>query len=71
VPRPAPRRDRPHARLSRNGHLQLTLFETIEHPFVETLRSLTLDEVNPEDALRLLKDWQDEFAVAEAPSIPT
>jgi DNA mismatch repair protein MutS len=72
APRPAARRiDRPHARSPRNGHLQLTLFETAEHPVLERMRLLDLDKLNAEEALRLMTAWQEELFDVESPSVPS
>ena len=41
----APRTDRPHRRPSRNGHLQLTLFETADHPVIDALSSVDVADL--------------------------
>ncbi|MEN1680928.1 MAG: DNA mismatch repair protein MutS [Planctomycetota bacterium] len=41
------------------GSLQLTLFETADHPVVEELRTLDLNNLTPLDAHRLLAEWRE------------
>jgi len=47
-----------HRRGKRAGDLQLTLFAAAEHPLLDEIRKIELDELRPIDALRLLGDWQ-------------
>jgi DNA mismatch repair protein MutS len=46
----------------RTGDLQLTLFAPYEHPLLERLRSLDLNDTTPLAALQMLQDWQRELA---------
>lgn len=46
----------------RAGDLQLTLFGPIEHPLLDELRELNLDELTPLAALSKLQSWQDELS---------
>ncbi len=62
------RRDRAHGRPSRNGRSQLTLFETAEHPLIDAIRSVDLDALTPEDALRLVEVWQEQLIDETAPA---
>jgi DNA mismatch repair protein MutS len=45
----------------RKGDLQLTLFAAYDHPLIEKLRALKLDELTPLEALRILSEWQQEL----------
>jgi DNA mismatch repair protein MutS len=47
-----------HQSKRRSGDLQLTLFAPQEHPLLDQLRALELDNLTPLDALRLLQEWQ-------------
>ena len=49
----------------RVGRMQLTLFAPIEHPLMEQLRTLDLNDLTPLAALQLLEQWQQQLA-AEA-----
>jgi DNA mismatch repair protein MutS len=55
--------------VARRGDLQLTLFGPAEHPLVDDLRQLDLDNLTPLEALSRLKQWQDDLA-AEAGAKP-
>ncbi len=56
---------------AKNGSLQLTLFETVEHPLLEVIRQVELDDTSPRDALGLLRDWQEQLAAeSAAPATP-
>ena len=57
----AHRIDRPQRSASGNGHMQLTLFETADHPLLDELRAIELDSTTPMDALRLLQQWQEQW----------
>ncbi len=47
---------------SKNGHhLQMTLFETMDHPLLETIRAMDLNNTTPLDALRLVQEWQEQL----------
>ena len=41
-----------------NGELQLTLFAPQEHPVLDRIRELELDNTTPLEAMRLLQEWQ-------------
>ncbi|MEN0112154.1 MAG: DNA mismatch repair protein MutS, partial [Planctomycetota bacterium] len=41
-----------------DGGIQMTLFETAEHPIVEELRGLDLDRMAPLDAFERLREWR-------------
>lgn len=45
----------------RIGDLQLTLFAAPEHPLVEKLRGLDLNQLTPLAAMQLLEEWQHEI----------
>jgi DNA mismatch repair protein MutS len=45
-------------RKSRKGDLQLTLFAAPEHPVVDELRRLDVNNLSPLDALRRLAELQ-------------
>ncbi|MGL4513297.1 MAG: DNA mismatch repair protein MutS [Lacipirellulaceae bacterium] len=42
--------------------LQLTLFETRDHPLVDELRALDVDDLSPRAALELLQKWRERVA---------
>jgi DNA mismatch repair protein MutS len=50
-------------RPTRGGDLQLTLFAPQEHPLLDRIRALELNNLTPLEALRLLQEWQ--VALAE------
>ena len=52
---------RPRDRRPRT-HIQLTLFEAGEHPLLDQIRALDLNELTPLEALTRIKSWQDELA---------
>ncbi len=45
----------------RAGELQLQLFDSYEHPVMEKLRRLSVDEMTPMQALLLLREWQESL----------
>ena len=49
------------ARRRKTGELQLTLFAAAEHPLLDEIRDLKVDELSPLDALLKLKQWQQEL----------
>ncbi len=53
------------SRKAKRAEIQMTLFSPIDHPVVEALRELNLDETTPLAALQWLKQWQERL-VAEA-----
>lgn len=46
------------AQKSKDSSLQLTLFETAEHPVVSEIRDLDLDSMTPLEALQRLSEWR-------------
>ena len=56
----ARRPERPRA-----GDIQLTLFGPADHPLLDDVRSVDLDQTTPLEALQLVKRWQESLA-AEA-----
>ena len=46
------------AKQRRSGDLQLTLFAPQEHPLLDRIRALELNNTTPLEALRLLQEWQ-------------
>ena len=40
--------------------LQLTLFETGEHPLIEEIRRTDLDSMTPLEALQKLNEWREQ-----------
>jgi len=55
-------RRKPKLRATIDGALQLTLFEPAEHPVADKLRQVNLDGTTPLEALRILKEFQEELA---------
>jgi DNA mismatch repair protein MutS len=49
------------ARRKPPGELQLTLFGAAEHPLLDEIRELSVDELTPIDALLQIKRWQEEL----------
>lgn len=49
---------RQSAKPSAGSGMQLTLFETAEHPLLEELRSLDVDRTTPMEAFELLQAWR-------------
>ncbi|MGE0538343.1 MAG: DNA mismatch repair protein MutS [Pirellulales bacterium] len=45
----------------RVGEMQLTLFGFAEHPLLERVRKLDIDDTSPKEALRLISEWQQEL----------
>jgi DNA mismatch repair protein MutS len=43
------------------GDIQLTLFAPFEHPLLDTIRSLDVNQLTPLEALQKLQQWQDEL----------
>ena len=50
-----------HKERGRVGQMQLTLFGFADHPLLDRLRQLDVDETAPKEALRLLAEWQSEL----------
>ncbi len=55
-------RRKPKLRATVDGALQLTLFEPAEHPLADKLRQVDLNGTTPLEALRMLKEFQEELA---------
>ena len=53
------------AKKPQTTRLQLTLFGAAEHPLVDELRRLDLDNVTPLQAFQLLGQWQEKLAKEE------
>jgi DNA mismatch repair protein MutS len=48
---------------SKNGQrLQMTLFETMDHSLLETIRGIDLNDTTPLEALQLIQEWQSQLA---------
>ena len=63
------RRAERHASL--NGHhLQMTLFETVDHPLVEEIRQTDLNSLTPLEVQRLVGDWQEQLAKSQTAGRP-
>jgi DNA mismatch repair protein MutS len=45
----------------RSGDLQLTLFGMVEHPLLDEIRRLDLNQKTPLEALQLIQRWQQEL----------
>lgn len=43
---------------SHNGAMQMTLFETVEHPVMEEIRQTDVDNMTPLEALQQLSEWR-------------
>ena len=60
------RQDHVAPRASRNGHaLQLTLFEQTNHPLLEEIRTVDVNQLTPMEALMRLQAWQEKLADTE------
>jgi DNA mismatch repair protein MutS len=71
----APRESIAAPRLSTNGHgdrpathWQLTLFGFEEHPLLEEIRAADLGRMEPDDALVLMRKWQQQLTSDMAPA---
>jgi DNA mismatch repair protein MutS len=49
----------------RGGDIQLTLFGTVEHPVMDEIRRLDLDQLSPMQAFQCLQQWQEQLAAEE------
>ena len=47
------------SRTSTNQELQLTLFNPVEHPLLDTIRDTEINELTPLEALQLFQSWKD------------
>lgn len=45
----------------KNRNLQLTLFNPVEHPLLDTIRATEINELTPLQALQLLQSWKDQL----------
>jgi DNA mismatch repair protein MutS len=50
------------AALTNGQHLQMTLFETVDHPLLEVIRQTDLNALSPLEAHRLVEQWQELLA---------
>jgi DNA mismatch repair protein MutS len=41
---------------------QLTLFNPVEHPLLDTIRDTEINELTPLQALQLLQSWKDQLS---------
>jgi len=46
----------------RSGEIQLTLFGPAEHPLLDDVRGVDLNQTTPLEALELIKRWQDSLS---------
>jgi DNA mismatch repair protein MutS len=51
-----------HGRSGRRAGVQLTLFSPIDHPLLDDVRRLDLNNITPLAALQLVKQWQETLA---------
>ena len=63
---PRPASNGHHGRPS--SHWQMTLFGVEEHPLLDEIRAADLDGLEPDDALELVRDWQQRLASELAPA---
>jgi len=54
----------------RAGDMQLTLFAAAEHPLIDEIRQLNVDEITPLEALRLVNRWQATLVNGQPPEKP-
>jgi DNA mismatch repair protein MutS len=50
----------------RTGDLQLTLFGPADHPLLDDVRSVDLDQTTPLEALQLIQRWQESLAAEKS-----
>jgi DNA mismatch repair protein MutS len=50
----------------RGSPLQLTLFSPIDHPLLEDIRQVDLDQTTPLAALQLIRQWQETLQEEKA-----
>jgi len=53
---------------SRRQEIQLTLFAPPEHPLLDEIRQLDLNEITPLEALRRIAEWQSELLQGRKPA---
>jgi DNA mismatch repair protein MutS len=46
---------------SRAAPLQMTLFQYADHPLLDEIRQLDLDQLTPLEALQRMHDWQQQL----------
>lgn len=46
----------------RQGHLQLTLFGPADHPLLDDIRQVDLNQTTPMEAMRLISQWQESLS---------
>jgi DNA mismatch repair protein MutS len=51
----------------KKSHIQLTLFGAADHPFVDELRKLDLNNLTPLAAMQMLQRWQEEVSRERKP----
>ncbi len=57
------RLDKPHPAASKRPQtLQMTLFDTVDHPLLATIRSLDLNTKTPLEVQQLVQQWQEQLA---------
>jgi DNA mismatch repair protein MutS len=49
------------AQVERRSHFQLTLFGPADHPLLDDIRQLDVNQLTPLDALGLVHKWQDQL----------
>ena len=64
---PAPQPQTSGTAASSASEFQLQLFDAYEHPVVDKLRRLEIDQTAPLDALLLLREWQQSLASPAKP----
>jgi DNA mismatch repair protein MutS len=59
----SPRRrvDKPPRSAAPRGHLQLSLFELADHPLLETIRGVDLEDLTEAEAFDLVKQWHEQL----------
>jgi DNA mismatch repair protein MutS len=49
----------------RGGDIQLTLFGTVEHPLMDEIRKLDLNQLSPLQAFQRMQQWQEQLAAED------
>jgi len=58
-----PQKHAPHLPTQSNGQsLQLTLFETADHPLLDKIRGTDLNNLTPLEVQQLVRDWQEQLS---------
>jgi DNA mismatch repair protein MutS len=55
---------------TQSGQYQLTLFETADHPLLDEIRGLAVEECSPLDALVKIRNWQAQLSDDAKPARP-